>query len=70
MTEKRVEHTVSIGNVFDTFDEAVAFRKKVKHPHLYGVYGMWQSEKKQLWVIMPMVALEVLSNFREESNGS
>ncbi len=64
MTEK-IDNVVSAWNVFDTEAEALAFRKKLEHADLYGVYGMWQSKEKQLWVAMPLVALEVIANFRE-----
>lgn len=63
MTEK-IDNVVSI-DAFDSEAEAQAFRKKLAYPDLYGVYGMWQSKEKQLWVAMPLVALEVIANFRE-----
>lgn len=59
-TEKRTEHIVSMGSVFDTFEDADAFRKMLKKPDLYGVYGIYKSEDKQLWVAMPLRVLDAM----------
>lgn len=59
-TEKRTEHIVSMGSVFDTSEDADAFRKKLKDPDLYGLYGMYKSEDKQLWVAMPLRVLDAM----------
>lgn len=65
MTEEKIPNLTSMFNVFDTYEQAVAFRKKLMHAHLYGIYGMWKSEEKQLWVVMPLVALQAWENFQE-----
>ena len=59
--------TVSVSTIhgFDTFEEANAYRKKLKNHELYGVYGIWQSETKQLWVPMPLSVLHVIMEFQE-----
>lgn len=67
MTEKRVEHVTSLGSVFDTFEEADAFRKKLKHPEIYGLYGMYKSEDKQLWVTMPLHVLDAMAKGKERA---
>jgi hypothetical protein len=54
------ETVTSLNNVFDTFEEANAFRKTLKHPESYGLYGMYQSEDKQLWVAMPLHVLDAM----------
>jgi hypothetical protein len=65
MTEEdEVENVMAI-NAFDTADEARAFRKKLRYPEQYGIYGMYQSKEKQLWVTMPLTALKALWDFKE-----
>jgi hypothetical protein len=65
MTEEdEVENVMSL-NPFDTAEEARAFRKKLRYPEKYGIYGMYRSEEKQLWVAMPLTALEALFDFKE-----
>lgn len=61
------ERTVSVSTIhgFDSFDKADAYRKKFKHQELYGVYGIWQSEAKQLWVPMPLSVLHAIMEFQE-----
>jgi hypothetical protein len=65
MTEEdKVENVMSL-NPFDTAEEALAFRKKLRYPEQYGVYGMYRSEEKQLWVTMPLTVLKALFDFQE-----
>ena len=52
-------------NALLTRDEALDFRKKLKHAHLYGLYGVYQTPEKQLWVVMPLKALKVINDFVE-----
>jgi hypothetical protein len=65
MTEEAgVENAMSL-NPFDTAEEARAFRKKLRYPELYGIYGLYQSKEKQLWVTMPLTVLTALFDFKE-----
>lgn len=65
MTEEdEVENAMAI-NPFDTAEEARAFRKKLRYPELYGIYGLYRSEEKQLWVTMPLTVLKALFDFQE-----
>ena len=59
---EKVESISSL-SAFDTAEEALAFRKKLKHPALYGIYGMYQSAEKQLWGVIPLAALEEMWKF-------
>ena len=65
MTEEYEAEDVVSFNAFDTVEEARAFRKKLRYPEHYGVYGMYQSKEKQLWVTMPLTALKALWDFKE-----
>jgi len=53
-------------NAFYTRTEALEFRKKIMHEHLYGVYGVYQSEDKQMWVVMPLKALNLMQDYKEK----
>ena len=48
-----------------SYEDAEAKRNKIMHKDLYGLYCIYVDEKTELWVTMPLKALNAMTEFRE-----